>query len=135
MAAIVVDTSALVAIINGESEAAEFLGILISAERICMSVGTVHEMNCVMQRYRQEDGAALLEGLLAQLKPELISFDVAQLEIARAAYALYGRGTKHPAGLNMADCYPYALAKALDLPLLFKGNDFIHTDITPAISG
>ena len=131
---LVVDTSALVAIINGEPEAAEFLGILISADRICMSVATAHELNCVMQRYRHDDGQRLLDGLLQSLDPELISFDLAQLEIARAAYVLYGRGTGHRAGLNMADCYSFALAKALDLPLLYKGNDFIHTDVIAANS-
>ncbi len=134
MVELVVDTSALVAIINGEAEAPEFLKILISAGRVCMSVATAHELNCVMQRYRHEDGQRLLDGLLESLEPEFISFDLAQLEIARAAYVLYGRGTGHPAGLNMADCYSFALAKALDLPLLYKGNDFIHTDIIAATS-
>ena len=131
---LVVDTSALVAIINGEPEAVEFLGILISADRICMSVATAHELNCVMQRYRHDDGQRLLDGLLESLDPEFISFDLAQLEIARAAYVLYGRGTGHRAGLNMADCYSFALAKALELPLLYKGDDFIHTDIIAATS-
>lgn len=131
---LVVDTSALVAIINGEPEAVEFLGILISADRICMSVATAHELNCVMQRYRHDDGQRLLDGLLQSLDPKLISFDLAQLEIARAAYVLYGRGTGHRAGLNMADCYSFALAKALDLPLLYKGNDFIYTDVIAANS-
>jgi ribonuclease VapC len=85
-----------------------------------------------MQRYRREDGPRVLDGLLERLQPDFVAFDVAQLEIARAAYALYGRGTKHPASLNMADCYSYALSKLLDLPLLFKGNDFAHTDIIRA---
>lgn len=132
MGGLVVDTSALVAIINGEPEAASFLEILISADRVCLSVATAHELNCVMRRYRTKDGPRLLKGLLDRLEPEIIAFDIVHLEISREAYALYGRGSEHAAGLNMADCYSYALAKAFDLPLLFKGNDFIHTDIVPA---
>jgi ribonuclease VapC len=132
MAGLVVDTSALVVIINGEPEASSFLEILISASHICLSVATAHELTCVMRRYRADDGEKLLGGLLAQLQPEMVAFDIVHLEIARKAYALYGRGSEQAAGLNMADCYSYALAKALDLPLLFKGNDFIYTDIVPA---
>ncbi len=134
MGGLVVDTSALVAIINAEPEAVAFLEALISADRICLSTGTVHELHCVMQRYRREDGPALLEGLLTKLEPELIAFDSAQMEIACKAYAKYGRGSKHAAGLNMADCFAYALSIALDLPLLFKGNDFTHTNIKNALA-
>ncbi len=133
MNGLVIDTSALISIINAEPEAVRFLEILVSADRLCMSTGTVHEVNCVLQRYRRDEGPELMSGLLGQLRPEIISFDIGQLEIARAAYVVFGRGAGHPAGLNMADCFSYALAKALDLPLLFKGNDFIHTDISPAI--
>lgn len=128
----VVDTSALVAVINAEPEAIEYLEMLVSADRICISTATVHELNCVMQRYRRSDGPQLLRGLLGQLRPEIITFDSNQVEVAGEAYAIYGRGSRHPAGLNMADCYSYALAKVLDLPLLFKGNDFVHTNIRQA---
>lgn len=131
MSAFVVDTSALVAIVNAEPEATEFLELLISAERICLSVATAHELNCVMQSARFDDGQKLLNGLLAKLEPEMVAFTSEQLELARVAYKRYGRGSGHPARLNMADCYAYALAKWLSLPLLFKGLDFIHTDIQP----
>jgi ribonuclease VapC len=132
MSGLVVDTSALVAIINGEPEAAAFLQLLISADRVCLSTATAHELNCVMQRYRREDGPKLLAGLLEKLEPEMLPFDAENLVIANNAYETYGRGSKHAAALNMADCYAYALAKAIDLPLLFKGNDFIHTDVRAA---
>jgi ribonuclease VapC len=133
MAGLVIDTSALVAIINAEPEATDFLIALIAADRICLSTATGHELNCVMQSARFADGPDLLEGLLAKLEPEMIAFDAAQLEIARYAYRTYGRGSGHAAKLNMADCYSYALAKILDLPLLFKGNDFTLTDVSIAI--
>jgi ribonuclease VapC len=132
LSGLVVDTSALVAVINGEPEAISFVEKLVSAERICVSTATIHELNCVMQRYRRSDGPGLLRGLLERLRPEMIAFDSTQLKIACEAYAIYGRGSKHPAGLNMADCYSFALAKMLGLPLLFKGNDFIHTNIHQA---
>jgi ribonuclease VapC len=129
---LVVDTSALVAVINAEPEAVVFLEKLVAAERICVSTATVHELNCVMQCYRRSDGPGLLRGLLGRLRPEMIAFDNSQLEIAGEAYAMYGRGSQHPAGLNMADCYSYALSKVLGMPLLFKGDDFIHTDVHQA---
>ncbi len=132
MAGLVIDTSALVAIINAEPEASHFLNALILADRICLSVATAHELNCVMQSARFEDGPDLLKGLLSKLEPEMIAFDVAQLEISRHAYRTYGRGSGHAAKLNMADCYSYALAKMLNLPLLFKGDDFTCTDINNA---
>lgn len=133
MTGLVIDTSALVAVINGEPDAVRFLEALVSASRLCMSAATAHELNCVLLRHRRDDGPALLSGLLGRLEPEILPFDAVQLDIARAAYAFYGRGAKHKAGLNMGDCFAYALAKTADLPLLFKGNDFIHTDIRPAI--
>ena len=62
------------------------------------------------------------------------AFDDEQLRVARAGYAMYGRGSGHRAGLNMGDCFAYALAKTLRLPLLFKGDDFLHTDIDVALN-
>lgn len=134
MAGVVVDTSAWIAIVNAEPETEEFLKVLVAAEAIFMSAATAHEVNCVLQRYRQEDGPHLLNGLYERLEPQVIAFDQLQLEIARTAYMTYGRGSGHVAGLNMADCFSYALAKALDLPMLYKGNDFPHTDTKSATS-
>ena len=71
--------------------------------------------------------------LLDHLDLKVMPFDALQLDIAQDAYKRFGRGSGHSAGLNMGDCYSYALAKSLDMPLLFKGEDFIHTDIMSAL--
>lgn len=71
--------------------------------------------------------------MLDLIAPRFVAFDVDQLAAARVAYSRYGRGSGHPARLNMGDCFSYALAKSRNLPLLFKGDDFIHTDIEPAL--
>ena len=76
-----------------------------------------------------EDVRALVDRLGLAVEP----FTPAQAEIAASAYARYGKGSKHPAGLNFGDCFSYALAKASGLPLLFKGEDFARTDTTPAL--
>ena len=133
MTDVVVDTSALVAIINNEPETDAFLDVLVLADPVFRSLASLHEAYCVMQRYRSDDGSELLRGLVDRLGVELVPFDLKQQEIARTAYARYGRGSGHRANFNMADCYSYALAKSLDLPLLFKGNDFVHSDILAAL--
>ena len=70
---------------------------------------------------------------IGRLRPAVVEATLAQLEAARTAYSLYGRDTGHPANLNMGDCFSYALAKTRNLPLLFKGEDFIHTDVRSAL--
>lgn len=76
---------------------------------------------------------AELQVLIDRLELTVVPFDLAQLEVARLAYSRYGRGSRHRADLNMGDCFAYALAKTRNLPLLFKGDDFIHTDIESAL--
>ena len=75
-----------------------------------------------------------MAGLVADLGIETAPLDAHQLEAAIKAYRLYGRGTGHGAGLDLGDCFAHALARTRDLRLLFKGDDFVHTDITPAIA-
>jgi ribonuclease VapC len=82
-------------------------------------------------RYRDQ-GRADLERLLSELAVEIVALAPQHAEIAIEAFRRFGRG-RHRAGLNIGDCFSYALAKATDLPLLFKGDDFIHTDIRPAL--
>lgn len=74
-----------------------------------------------------------LRAVLERLELTIAPFDEVQLEAARIAYSIYGRGLSHPANLNIGDCFSYALAKTRKVPLLFKGGDFIHTDIEPAL--
>lgn len=133
MSGLVVDTSALVAILNQEPEARDFATACHDAETLMISAGTLHEANCVMVRSNIDEGTTRLDALVRRLDLTIAAFDAEQLEASRAAYMLYGRGTGHPALLNMGDCFAYALAKTRRLPLLFKGNDFVHTDIEPAL--
>jgi ribonuclease VapC len=79
------------------------------------------------------DGVRRLHALAAGLQFEIVAFDQHLAEVAVSAHVRFGRGSGHPANLDLGDCFSYALAKSRNLPLLFKGNDFIHTDIVPAL--
>jgi ribonuclease VapC len=129
----VVDTSALAAILFREDDADRFRRYLDDYLYPVISTGTLHELYCVSRREKLTDGERQIETLLSLIEPELVPFDVNQLRAAKDAYARYGRGSKHRANLNMGDCFAYALAKTRGLPLLFKGDDFVHTDVEPAL--
>jgi ribonuclease VapC len=131
---VAVDTSALIAIINAEPEAGAFVDVIGAASEALISAATLLEAHCVACRSAGGVNAGELQALIDRLELTVVSFDLAQLEAARSAYSLCGRGTGHPANLNMGDCFSYALAKTRNLPLLFKGADFIHTDVEPAIN-
>lgn len=125
---IVVDSSALIAIVLNEPEREAFESIFI-LERGMMSAVNVHESACVLRARLGEDGVALMWRLMAEFEIEIAAFDAAQARAAIAAYARYGKGVDPKARLNLADCAAYALAKTLDWPLLFKGADFSATDV------
>jgi len=130
---IVVDTSAIIAILNSEPESRDFASICLESPDVLISAASVHEASSVVVRRRMESGAERLAALMVALELNVVGFGMEQLTAARAAYTRYGRGTGHKAYLNMGDCFSYALAKSRNLPLLFKGDDFIHTDIEPAL--
>ena len=129
----VIDSSALIAILVVEPEADSFNRFLDLNFVSCISAATVHEVFSVVVRRKLVHGVTRLERILELIEPEIVAFDARQLSVARAAYVRYGRGTGHPAGLNLGDCFSYALAKSRNLPLLFKGDDFRHTDIVAAL--
>ncbi len=129
----VVDTSALIAVLNDDPDADTFRQALQDAEQILISSTTTFEAQYVAKHISLIDGTERLNTLLGALSPETIDFDERQLTIARKAYAIYGQATGHPAALNIGDCFAYALARTANLPLLFNGSDFVHTDIEPAI--
>lgn len=129
---LVVDSSALTAILLGEAEADQFLEKLADSGRIFMSAFSYLETAVVMEARKGPAGAGALAFLLAEAEVEMISFDSTQAEVALDAWRRFGKG-RHPAGLNIGDCAAYALAKTLNRPLLFKGNDFNRTDL-PAIA-
>ena len=128
----VVDSSALLAILFGEPEVDAFIEALAAPDRKFMSaVNKLEAMIVVEARKGAADAAALIK-LIATAEIEIIPFDSGQAEIAMAAWRQYGRG-RHQAGLNLGDCAAYALASTLNKPLLFKGEDFSKTDIAAAM--
>ncbi len=126
---IVIDTSALMALLLGESDSDEIAALLGSQESLSISAGTLAEALIVAERRGfGKELAQLLEGL---------SVDVDEVSAAGAvavaqAYSAWGKGV-HPAGLNFGDCFAYAAAKTSGARLLFVGDDFAKTDVVPAL--
>jgi|SRR5579859_1180100 len=131
---IVVDSSALVAIFEQEPDAALYAAAISEANRLMISAVNVHETGMVM-RARRGDAAerSMWRFLLEDNDFEIVPFDEAQARQALAAFGRYGKGIDPKARLNLSDCAAYALAKTLDSPLLFKGDDFTATDVKPCV--
>jgi ribonuclease VapC len=126
---IVVDSSALLAIILGEPEQRVFEEIVANADRCVTSAVNAHETATVL-RLRHGAGAVAHFWLwLAESEIEIMPFDEPQVHAAAAAFDRYGKGIHPKARLNLSDCAAYALAKSMDAPLLFKGDDFAETDL------
>jgi ribonuclease VapC len=125
----VLDTSALIAILTAEAEAERFASAIATADRRLLSAANWLETAVVIEtRYGPAGGQKLDELVqIAQIQIEPVTAE--QAAIARQAYQMYGKG-RHPAGLNFGDCFAYALAKSKGEPLLFKGSDFNQTDLT-----
>ncbi|MGI8482879.1 MAG: type II toxin-antitoxin system VapC family toxin [Thermomicrobiales bacterium] len=124
----IVDSSAIVAILRAESEADVFLAAIGDARQCHMSAATFVEAAIVLTSERgiyRDD----FDELIADARMVIEPVTEAQAWIARQAYRDYGKGSGHRAQLNFGDCFSYALAKDRDEPLLSKGSDFIHTDI------
>ena len=126
---IVVDTSALIAITNHEPERQRFLEILAQVDKCFFSAVTLLETRMVTLGRFGRPGTDRLSEWFAVLKPTIVAFDVVQADAAFAAFQIYGKGVHPKARLNMGDCAAYALAKTYNLPLLFKGEDFLSTDV------
>jgi ribonuclease VapC len=124
----VIDTSALIAILQKEPEAEAFTRAIFQDSRRLISVVTVLEAEMVAFGRAGEDGVALLELALQKLQCETIPCSLEQLTSARRAFRRFGKG-RHPASLNLGDCFPYALARVTGEPLLSKGADFPRTDV------
>lgn len=129
---IVVDSSAIVAILLDEAERREFADILVNAGEILVSSVTVLETRLVMHTRIGQKGIIGLQDL-----SDLYGFSVRapgmqEVDVAYAAFVKYGKGSGHPAQLNLADLFSYALARNVDAPLLYKGNDFARTDVVSA---
>lgn len=127
----IVDTSAVVAVVNGEDGWEDFAAAL-RAGPCRMSAATYLELGIVVDRLGDPAISRRLDRLLAAWDVELVPLSAEQARIARAAYADFGRGSGHRAGLNLGDCFAYALASATGESLLFRGDDFGLTDIPSA---
>ena len=124
----IIDTSALVAILDQEPEADRIARAIAAVPDRMLSAANLVEAGMVMQARRGDEGARDLDLLLAKLKIEIVPFTAKQAEIARRAFRRYGR-SRHGAKLNLGDCFSYALANDESAPLLFKGDDFGQTDV------
>lgn len=124
----VIDTSAILALLLEEPEAKKISDIISQDPRRLLSAATALEIMIVIEAKKGEAGGRELDLLLHHAKIDIVPFDFEQAEIARHAWQRYGKGN-HPASLNFGDCFSYALAKQSGEPLLFKGNDFNQTDI------
>lgn len=128
---VVVDTSALIAIVRSEAESAAFAEVLGAADEALICTATLLEASLVTAG--KGDESARMQRLVRELNLRSVSFTPEEAGIGAEAFLRYGRGLGSKAQLNFGDCFSYALAKSRNLPLLFKGDDFIHTDIVPAL--
>ena len=130
---IVVDSSAIFAVLASEPDAETFRIRLAESSEILMSAATYMECGTVVARKLDSTGQLRLSRLISVLNIEIVPLDNQQADVGTSAFRLFGKGSGHPAGLNFGDCFAYALARTRNLPLLFKGDDFIHTDIEAAL--
>ena len=127
----IVDSSALLAILFSEPDARRHAAAIMSASPCRISVANVLETSIVVEGRGGDSAAHELDTLLEKAEVELVPITFEHLEAARRAWRRFGRGN-HPAALNFGDCFAYALAKATGEALLFKGKDFAQTDIESA---
>lgn len=130
----IIDTSALIAILRDEPEAAACAKAIEAASRRYISAANFLEAAIVIDGSRDPVASRRFDDLVREAQLVVEPVTEAQARIAREAYRDFGRGSGHPARLNFGDCFAYALARLSGEPLLFKGDDFTHTDITPALS-
>ena len=131
---IAVDTSALVAIAFAEPEREAFLQAIKIADKTLISTVSAVETRMVVHGRRGQRAVILMDDFLRLPMFELVALGAPEMDAAYAAFVAYGKGSGHPAGLNFGDVFSYALAKVRGLPLLYKGDDFAHTDIASALT-
>jgi len=124
----VIDTSAVLAIMQREPERRIFLEAIEAADSTRMSVASFVESSIVIESRYGAEGLRDLDRFISRARIELIPVDTEQGQLARSAFSRFGKG-RHRAGLNYGDCFSYAAALNLGEPLMCKGDDFIHTDV------
>lgn len=127
----IIDTSALIALLRAEDDAPRVARALATrGEPKRISAANFLEAAIVIDASREAIASRRLDEVIQKANVAIEPVTAEQAHIARAAYRDFGKGSGHPAGLNFGDCFAYALAKAMDEALLFKGNDFGFTDVT-----
>ena len=129
----ILDSSALVAILKREPDWRRFARALDQADTSRLSAATYVEISVVVERLKDPALNREIDELIEHFEIELEPLTVEQAKIALHAYHDYGRGSGHPANLNFGDCFSYALAREKREPILYKGDDFIHTDLRSAL--
>lgn len=124
----VIDTAALLAILQDDPERRRFNEAIDAADSRRMSAATLVEVSIVVESRFGAEGLRDLDRLIERAEIEIMPVDVEQARAAREAFIRFGKG-RHAAGLNFGDCFPYALCRTLGEPLLFKGKDFSRTDV------
>jgi ribonuclease VapC len=129
---VIADTSAIIAILMSEEEADEFTERIVASGDCLLSAVSLVEASIIAESKGGDGSVRQLDALLRKVGISVEVVTEEQALAARQAYSDYGKG-RHPAGLNLGDCFSYALAKVSGEPLLFKGNDFRKTDVTAAV--
>jgi|SRR5580698_347548 ribonuclease VapC len=129
----IVDSSALVAILKREPQGPAFSATLEAEQDAKMSAATYLEASIVIDKLRDPTLSLLLDDVIERARISIEPLTASQARIARQAYRDYGKGSGHAANLNFGDCFSYALAREKREPILYKGDDFIHTDLRSAL--
>jgi ribonuclease VapC len=124
----VIDPSAVLAVLQNEPERRSFNEAIEAAEECLMSTASFVESSMIIESRYGADGVRDLDLFIAKAQITLVPVDIEQAHLARQAFRQYGKG-RHRAGLNFGDCFSYALARARAEPLLFKGDDFVQCDV------
>jgi ribonuclease VapC len=127
----VIDSSALAAIILEEPDASAYISAILNDSSRLLSAATLVEISVVLMCRRQPDPVVVLDALLDRLRISIVPVDREQALLAREAFRRFGKG-RHKAGLNFGDCFSYALARQTGEPLLYKGKDFSQSDVRSA---
>ncbi|WP_236571664.1 type II toxin-antitoxin system VapC family toxin [Rhodovarius lipocyclicus] len=126
------DSSIFIAVLRGEAGCEAYEALLVGPRPVVTSAATLVEAAIVAEGKGGEGAGADLDALIRDAEIDVIPFTAEHAALARDAWRRYGKG-RHPAGLNLGDCFSYALAKSRNEPLLFKGEDFARTDVKAAI--
>jgi ribonuclease VapC len=133
VAQVIVDTSALIAITRAEADASRYTSAIERTSRVSISAANLLEASIVADRAADPVASRIFDQIVRDSGLVVEPVTAEHARIAREAYRDFGKGSGHPARLNFGDCFAYALAKERDEPLLYKGDDFVHTDVRSAL--